>query len=115
MTTENLEAKWEKTKHAMNFHEQKLINSLLQFLRDTAEFFIKRGNNVFFRENTVVHWGEGGFGTLYIIGTEKDESLLPGYLAEIQVVDTAEDVGSAAKEITLKNLNEIKYKMDPWL
>ena len=115
MTTENLEAKWEKTKQAMNFHEQKLINSFLQFLRDIAEFFIKRGNKVFFGENTVVHWGEGGFGTLYIVGTDEDDSLLPGYISEIQVVNSFEEVSSSAKEITLKNLNEIKYKMDPWL
>lgn len=115
MTDKSLEDKWEKTKQVMNFHEEKLINSFLQFLKDTAEFFIKRGNQVFFRENTVVHWGEGGFGTLYIIGTEDDESLLAGYISEIQVNNSTEELSSSAKEITSKNLNEIKYEMDPWL
>lgn len=85
MAGESLLIKWEKTKQVLNFHEQKLIESYLQFLIDTAEFFIQKGNKVFFRENTVVHWGEGNFGTLYIIGTEEDEALIPGYISKIRI------------------------------
>jgi len=114
MTEQSLQTKWEKTKKELNFHEQKLIDSYLQFLRDTTEFFIKRGNEVFFRQNTVVHWGEGGFGTLYIIGTEEDESLLPGYISEIQVLKSVDDIRFSGKEITLDNLRDIIYRMDQW-
>ena len=44
MSDETLHTKWKKTKQELNFHERKLIDSYLQFLRDTAEFFIRRGN-----------------------------------------------------------------------
>lgn len=116
MEGEILTTKWEKTKQELNFHEQKLIDSYLQFLRDTAEFFIHRGNKVFFRENTVVHWGEEGFGTLNIIGSDEDEALLPDYLSEIRVENSVEDIRFfSGKEITLDNLSDIKYSMDQWL
>ncbi len=115
MEVETLAASWESTKKDLNFYEQRLIDNYLQFLRDTAKFFICRGNKVFFRENTVVHWGEGGFGTLYIIGTDEDEALLPGYISEIQVENSVEDIRfSPGKEIILDNLNDISYKMDQW-
>jgi hypothetical protein len=116
MERETLTTKWENTKKELNFHEQKLIESYLQFLRDTAEFFIRRGNKVFFRENTVVHWGEGGFGTLYIIGTDEDEAVLPDYISAIRIENSVEDIRfSPGKEITLANLSDIKYRMDQWL
>lgn len=114
MIEQTLKAKWEKTKKELNFYEQKLIDSYLQFLRDTAEFFIKRGNEVFFRQNTVVHWGEGGFGTLYIIGTDEDNALLPGYISEIRVVSSVKDIRFSGKQITLNNLSDITYRMDQW-
>ncbi len=115
MEKETLATKWESTKAQLNYHEQKLIESYIQFLSDAAEFFIRRGNKVFFKENTVVHWGEGGFGTLYIIGTDEDEALLPDYIFEIQVEKSIEDIRfSPGKEITLANLSDIKYQMDQW-
>ncbi|UCE04375.1 MAG: hypothetical protein JSW07_12145 [bacterium] len=114
MTEETSKTKWEKTKQELNFYEQKLIDCYLQFLRDTAEFFIKRVKEVFFRQNTVVHWSEGGFGTLYIIETDEDKALLPGYISEIWVVSSVENIRFSGKEITLDNLRDITYRMDQW-
>lgn len=112
---ESLKDKWEQTSQDLNLYEQKLIDCYLQFLRDIAAFFIKQGNMVLFRENSVAHWGEGGFGHLYIVGTEEDESLLPGYFLEIQIVGSPGEIRGSYKEITLQNLNEITYEIDEWL
>jgi len=68
-----------------------------------------------FRENQVVHWGEGDFGRLLIQGSEETSDVFGRYISEI---DFEPEIGTQINrgyvEITQGNLDDIKYKVDEW-
>lgn len=53
---------WSDTKKKFNKLEQSLVDCYIAFLRQVADVYLKQGRRVFFRENRVVHWGEGNLG-----------------------------------------------------
>lgn len=66
-----VESLWKETKQQFDKLEKILVNSYIDFLREVAKIYLKQGRRLFFRENRVVHWGEGNFGTLIIEGDEE--------------------------------------------
>ncbi|MBI3814678.1 MAG: hypothetical protein HY279_09490, partial [Nitrospinae bacterium] len=64
--------------------EESLIDCYITFLRKVARFYLGSGRRVFFRENTVVHWGEGNFGSLIIEGKEDASEVFGEYISEIR-------------------------------
>jgi len=66
-----LESLWKETKQQFDKLEKELVDCYISFLREVAKTYLQQGRKVFFRENRVVHWGEGNFGTLVIEGDEK--------------------------------------------
>lgn len=81
--------------------ERQLIKQYISSLGKIAKMFLQKGRKVYFKQNRVVHWGEGGFGDLIIEGTEKSEELFGECISEITFIQKLN------KEI-LKGYIEIK-------
>jgi hypothetical protein len=94
-----------------NKKEKDLINIYIRYLRELSEFYLHRGAKVFFRENNVVHWGEGGFGSLIIIYDSKEiNKINTDYHSDIKLVKKLDKkMVDGFKEIRFKNINDINY------
>ncbi len=68
----NLKSFWKDTKELFGSLEKSLIDCYIGFLREITKIYIQTGKRVFFKENQLVHWGEGDFGELII---EADEDI----------------------------------------
>lgn len=110
-----LEQGWKDTCTILNQQEKVFVETYLGFLRSVARTCLGRGWRVWFSPNQVVHWGEGGFGRLsiFIPGRQKTNSWreLP---AEVKFITKASNNKNLGEEITLRTLDRIKYKPDPW-
>jgi hypothetical protein len=104
---------WEETKEFVHSHEQQIADKYISFLREVAKQYISGGKRVFFRENRVVHYGEGGFGSL-IVECGDDEYAVFG--APIQEVEFKEKLTErdlrGYSQITMQSLENIKYRAD---
>ncbi|MEW6607090.1 MAG: hypothetical protein AB1414_06495 [bacterium] len=111
----DLKELWKDTKNRAYKLEGELIKLYIGFLRKVAESYLKEGRRVFFRENTVVHWGEGNFGSLVVEGEEDVRDVLEDYISEIRFKrDVGEKETRGYQEITLDSLHKIAYKQDPF-
>jgi len=101
-----------KTKKEFDAKENEAIKCYISFLREVSKHYLKLGAKVFFHENKVVHYGEGGFGRL-VIEHEKDESdLFDDYHFQIKFLSKAhETILNGYIKITLKNLTAIRYSL----
>lgn len=109
-----LKSLWSDTKKKFNTLEKSLIDCYITFLRQVADVYLKQGRKVFFRENRVVHWGEGDFGHLIIEGKEEVSEVFGEYISEIRFEpELNEKIVRGCVEITLENLNNIKYELSP--
>ena len=107
-----LESLWKETKSKFDKLEQALISHYIAFLREVARVYLKQGRRVFFRENRVVHWGEGNFGYLVIEGNEEVDEVFGDYISEIHFEkQISERVIKGYVEIKEENLEDIKYKL----
>lgn len=103
---------WKETKKRCNKLENSLVDCYVAFLRQVAKVYLKQGRRVFFRENRVVHWGEGNFGQLMIEGKEEVSEVFGEYISEIYFEpEVNEKVIKGYIEITQRNLKDIKYKL----
>jgi hypothetical protein len=60
----------------------------------------------------VVHYGEGGFGTLIIEYKENDSNMFGDYRSEIKFLPKVnEKITKRYIKITLRNLNDIQYHL----
>lgn len=110
----NLKGLWKNTKSQFYELEGELIELYIGFLRKAAENYLKEGRRVFFRENRVVHWGEGNFGSLVVEGKEDVRDEFGDYITEIRFErDVAKKAARGYQEITLDNLNKITYRHEP--
>ncbi|CEP66512.1 Uncharacterized [Moorella glycerini] len=101
---------WAKTDARVSSLEQEIVDTFINFLREVAKHYLQQGRLVYFRENTVVHYGEGGFGELTIEGNEDVCEVFGDYIYE---VNFEPDVATLAQQgytlITEANLESIRY------
>jgi len=105
-----LKSLWEVTKAEFDRRERELIDCYISFLREVAVFYLKQGKRVFFKENKVVHWGEGNFGWLVIEGNEEADEVFGEYISEIQFkAKISKEIIRGYTEIKEKNVEDIRY------
>ncbi|MBI5166249.1 MAG: hypothetical protein HY998_00725 [candidate division NC10 bacterium] len=107
----SLESFWKETKEQFDKLEKSLIDCYIGFLREVARVYLNQGRRVFFRENRVVHWGEGNFGTLIIEGNEEVGEVFGDYISEVRFEpEISEKVIRGSVEIKKENIEDIKYE-----
>jgi len=103
---------WEETKEFVDKREKEIAEKYINFLREVARAYIKKGKRVFFRENRVVHYGEGGFGWMVIESEEDPYVVFGDYVSEIRFeTQISEREERNYAEIKEKNIREIKYEI----
>lgn len=108
----DLESLWKETKGKFDKLEKELVDCFIAFLREVAKIYLKQARRVFFRENRVVHWGEGNFGTLIIEGDEEVREVFGDYISEIRFEpEISEKIIKGYVEIKEENLEGIRYKI----
>ena len=106
----NLRSLWKKSKTRFDGLEKEIIDCYIAFLREVAKYYLQQGRKVFFKENNVVHWGEGNFGWLVIEGKEDADEVFGNYISEIQFEPKiSREIIKSYTEIMEKNLKDIKY------
>ncbi len=106
-----LESLWKDTKERFDKVEESLVDCYIAFLREVAKIYLEQNRRVFFRENRVVHWGEGNFGSLIIEGDEEVREVFGDYISEIRFEhEINEKVTKGYLEIKENNLEKIKYR-----
>ncbi len=109
---EELKALWEETKEFVDKREKEIAEKYINFLREVARAYVKEGKRVFFRENRVVHYGEGGFGWMIIESEDEPYEIFGDHvlenLFEAQIREREE---RNYTEILEENLGEIKYEI----
>ncbi|MDI6793265.1 MAG: hypothetical protein QME81_10425 [bacterium] len=106
---------WKRTKFHHNELEKKIADNYLNFLREVARYYLKEDRRVFFRENRVVHWGEGDFGRLLIEENEDVSEVFEDYILEVEFEPEIQlPLTEGYIEITTGNLDAIKYRVDEW-
>jgi len=114
-TIGHLEQDWDTTRKELSDRERALVEVYLGFLRRVARACLLKGWKVRFRPNQVVHWGEGGFGALFVLAPAQGERLPRTNLpSEVHFVRKASTEYERAEEVTLDTLDRINYKIDPW-
>ncbi|MDI6754233.1 MAG: hypothetical protein QME78_07540 [Thermodesulfobacteriota bacterium] len=107
-----LESLWKETKEKFDQLEKELVECYIAFLREVARIYLQQERKVYFRENRVVHWGEGNFGTLVIQGDEEIIEVFGDYISEIRFEpEISEKVIKGYVEIKEENLEDIRYKI----
>ena len=102
---------WKKSKKDFEALEESLINCRINLLRKAAKIFLRKKRRVFFKENKIVHWGEGNFGNLLIEGEEQVDKLFGEYVPEIAFFSKLDEKDLKHHlEIKETNLNLIKYQ-----
>jgi hypothetical protein len=114
-TIGHLERDWAATRTELSDRERGLVEAYLGFLQHVARTCLLQGWKVRFRPNRVVHWGEGGFGTLFVLLPNQAESPARSNLpSEVRFVREPSTEYERAEEITLETLDRINYEIDPW-
>ncbi len=114
-TIGHLEQDWKATRREFSDRERALVEVYLGFLRHVARTCLLQGWKVRFRPNLVVHWGEGGFGTLFVLLPIQAESIPRSNLpSEVRFVREPSTEYERAEEVTLDALDRINYEVYPW-
>jgi len=79
-------ALWKETRELVHSRENEIAEKYVHFLREVARHYISKGKKVFFRENRVVHYGEGGFGWLTIECDDDEYEAFGDYVSAISFV-----------------------------
>lgn len=107
-----LKTLWKQTKSFVEKEEQKIVDAFISFLREVAKEYLKRGRRVAFNENKVVHYGEGGFGSLVIEGNEDVSEVFGDYILEINFEPKIDDrLQQGYIKIKKDNISDIKYHL----
>ncbi len=103
---------WKETEDFVHSHEKEIANKYIYFLRQVAKYYISKGKRVFFRENRVVHYGEGGFGWMIVECDDEEFEVFDGHITEIRFEQkvSEKDVRGFI-EIKNDNLEAIKYEI----
>jgi hypothetical protein len=109
---EDLKTLWKETEEFVEEQERKIAEKYIHFLRKVAEAYIRSGKRVFFKENRVVHYGEGGFGWMIIESEDDPLQVFCDYVPEIRFeTQISEREKRGYKDITEQNIEEIKYEI----
>jgi len=107
-----LEELWGRTEEAVSSLEAQVVETYITFLREVALYYLKKGRRVLFRENRVVHYGEGGFGSLIIEGDEDVMDVFGDYIMEIRFKSEIEKYSRRGHvEIKAENIRKIRYEL----
>lgn len=107
---QDLKSLWKDTKTRYDKLENELVDCYISFLREVAKYYLQQGRRVLFKENNVVHWGEGNFGWLIIEGREEADEIFEDYISEIQFKPKiSKEIIKSYIEIKDKNLKDIRY------
>ncbi|MEW6420005.1 MAG: hypothetical protein AB1480_18135 [Nitrospirota bacterium] len=108
----NFKSLWKRTKTRFDSLEKELIDCYIVFLREVAKYYLQQGRRVFFRENNLVHWGEGNFGWLVIEGNEEEDEVFGEYISEIKFKPKiSKEIIKGYTEIKEKNLEDVRYRI----
>jgi hypothetical protein len=104
MRAEEIKTIWKTIKPRLEDLESQIIWTHIGFMREVAMCHLERGDSVFFQPNTVVHWGERGFGRLTIVTGEDvlSDICLPGI--NIYGKDEAKIIGGFCQKVCKKHL-----------
>lgn len=108
----NLKELWKETEEFVHSHEKEIAEKYIHFLREVARHYISKGIRVFFRENKVVHYGEGGFGWLIIECDDNEYEIFGEHILEIRFEQkiNERDIRGCV-EIREEKLEDIKYEI----
>lgn len=113
-TVRILEKKWKDTRLLLNQQEKALVETYVNFLRTVARAYLERGCRVWFKQNRVVHWGEGGFGWISVLCPTSEPKGVPDLPGEVRFLADLSDQQSLGEEITLTTLERITHEADQW-
>jgi len=109
---EELKVLWEETKEFVDKREKEIAEKYINFLREVARAYIKKGKRVFFMENRVVHYGERGFGWMVIESEDDPYEVFGDHVLEIRFeTQIREREERNYTEIREDNLEVIKYEI----
>ena len=103
---------WKETEGFVHSYEKEIAKKYIHFLKEVARHYISKGKRVFFKENKVVHYGEGGFGWLIVECDDEEYEVFGTHVPEIrfkQKVNERDIRGCI--EIKEENLEDIKYEL----
>ena len=106
----DFKALWKETRELVHSREKEIAEKYVHFLREVARHYISKGKRVFFKENRVVHYGEGGFGWLTIECDDDAYEVFGDFVSDIHFVQkiSERDIKRSI-EITEENVESIKY------
>lgn len=108
----DLKRQWKETEDFVNSYEKEIVKKYINFLREVARHYISRGKRVFFRENRVVHYGEGGFGWMIIECDDDEYEVFDAHILEISFKQRLNEKDiTGCIEIKEENLGDIKYEI----
>lgn len=106
----DFERLWKETRELVDCHEKEIAEKYIHFLRGVARHYISKGKRVFFRENRVVHYGEGGFGWMVIESDDDEYEIFGAHVLEIRFEDEVDEKDIRGyTEIGNENLEDIKH------
>ena len=106
-----LKALWKETGEFVHSYEKEIVKKYIHFLREVARHYISKGKRVFFRENRVVHYGEGGFGWLIVECDGDEYEVFGAHVLEIRFEQNVNERDIRGYvEIKEENLEDIKYE-----
>lgn len=100
-----------ETEEFVHLHEKEIAKKYIHFLREIAKHYISNGKRVFFSENRVVHYGEGGFGWMIIECDDDEYEVFGRHIPEITFKKKLDDKDIRGIEIKKENLDDIKYEI----
>lgn len=102
---------WKETEEFVHSHEREIAKKYIHFLREVAKHYILKSKKVFFRENRVVHYGEGGFGWMIIECDDDEYEVFGTHIPEIRFKQKVTEKDIIGIEIKEENLDAIKYEI----
>ena len=111
---QRLEGDWKEVSETLDEQEEELVETYIRFLRRVAQACLEKGWRVWFRPNQVTHWGEGGFGSLFILLPEGEQKPRARFPTEVHFLTNLPEGKKLGEEITLTALDQIAYEPDLW-
>ena len=111
---QGLEEEWKEVCGTLEEQERALVATYIGFLRRVAQVCLEKGWRVWFRPNQVTHWGEGGFGSLFILLPEGEQKPRARFPTEVRFLTSLPEGKKLGEEIILTTLDQIAYEPDLW-
>lgn len=101
---------WKQHRKKLAEMENELIDTHMSFLRRIARHYLDKGHKVYFERMSYCHWGECGFGDLYV-AADTDNDIPQEFWSFVFQKDKDFDIRRERHlvEITPENLDAIEY------